>query len=69
MDDANFDALKPDNGNIPLDCLRSFFLANVGLWGGLRIESAFFDFHLQAPLCGVKRVRVEVQNVGNILLR
>ncbi len=29
----------------------------------------FFDVHFQSPLGGVKRVRVEFQNVGNFLLR
>lgn len=37
--------------------------------GALRIESAFSIFILSAPLCGGEVVRVEVQNVGDILLR
>lgn len=47
----------------------NYALANIRLRGSLRIESAFSIFILSAPLCGGEIVRVEIQNVGDILLR
>jgi hypothetical protein len=64
---ANLTGNNGDNSGKVI--IAMFALASVGLWGGLRIESAFSIVMFSAPLCGVKRVRVEVQNVGNILLR